>query len=80
MAGEFRKGVSWTLLGEVVALAAVFAFSPEAREMARPYVVRGIRKALEIRDELRGMAEEARDEAARLVQEIHAETSARRVE
>jgi len=72
MAG-FAKGM-WTILfGEVVAAAAVLAWSPKAREAARPYLVRGIRSALEIKDELSGMVDEAKREADRLADEINAE-------
>ena len=72
MAG-FAKGV-WTILfGEVVAAAAVLAWSPKAREAARPYLVRGIRSALDLRDELGGMVDEAKREAVRLADEIDAE-------
>jgi hypothetical protein len=73
MAGEFRKGVSAILFGEALALAAVLAFSPKAREVARPYLMRGIRKALELNEELRGMVEEAKVEASRLVRDLEAE-------
>jgi hypothetical protein len=73
MAGEFRKGVSTILFGEALALAAVLAFSPKAREVARPYLVRGLRKALELGEEMKGMVEEAKVEAPRLVQGLEAE-------
>jgi hypothetical protein len=73
MAGEFRKGISTILFGEALALAAVLAFSPKAREVARPYLVRGIRKALDLGEELRGMVDEAKVEATRLVRDVEAE-------
>jgi hypothetical protein len=64
----------WTVLfGEVVAAAAILAWSPKAREAARPYLVRGIRSALEIKDEFGGMVDEAKREANRLADEINAE-------
>lgn len=73
MAGEFGKGISTILFGEVLALAAVLAFSPKAREVARPYLVRGIRKALDLGEELRGMVDEAKVEATRLVRDLETE-------
>jgi hypothetical protein len=73
MAGEFRKGVSTILFGEALALAAVLAFSPKAREVARPYLLRGIRKALELGEEMKGMVEEAKVEATRLVRDLEVE-------
>jgi hypothetical protein len=73
MAGEFRKGISTVLFGEVLAIAAVLVFSPKARELARPYLVRGMQKALQLGDELKGMVDEARVESARLVRELEAE-------
>lgn len=73
MAGEFRKGMSAMLFGEVLALAAVLALSPKAREVARPYLVRGFRKALELGDEVKGMVEEAKVEATRLARDLEAE-------
>jgi hypothetical protein len=60
MAAEFRKGVSTILFGEALALSAVLAFSPKAREVARPYLVRGIRRALALGEEMKGMVEERR--------------------
>jgi hypothetical protein len=73
MAGEFGRGVSTILFGEALALAAVLAFSPKAREIARPYFVRGIRKALELGEEMKGMVEEAKVEATRLVRDLEVE-------
>ncbi len=73
MAGEFRKGMSTILFGEVLALAAVLVFSPKARELARPYLVRGIQKALELGEEMKGMVDEAKVEATRLVRDLEAE-------
>ena len=73
MAGEFRKGMSTVLFGEVVALAAVLVFSPKARELARPYLVRGIQKALELGEEVKGMVDEAKVEATRLVRDLQTE-------
>lgn len=73
MAGEFRKGVSTILFGEALAVAAVLAFSPKAREVARPYLVRGIRKALELGEEMKGMVDEAKVEATRLVRDLESE-------
>lgn len=73
MAGEFRKGMSTVLFGEVIALAAVLAFSPKAREWARPYLVRGLQKALELGEEFKGMVDEAKVEAGRLVRDLEAE-------
>jgi hypothetical protein len=72
MAG-FTRGVWTVLFGEVVAAAAILAWSPKAREAARPYLVRGIRSALDLRDELSGMVDEAKREADRLADEINAE-------
>lgn len=72
MAG-FAKGMWTVLFGEVVAAAAILAWSPKAREAARPYLVRGIRSALEIKDEFGGMVDEAKREANRLADEINAE-------
>jgi hypothetical protein len=72
MAG-FSRGVWTVLFGEVVAAAAVLAWSPKAREAARPYLVRGIRSALEIKEELSGMVDEAKREADRLADEVTAE-------
>jgi hypothetical protein len=72
MAG-FAKGMWTVLFGEVVAAAAILAWSPKAREAARPYLVRGIRSALELRDELAVMVDEAKHEADRLADEINAE-------
>lgn len=72
MAG-FAKGMWTVLFGEVVAAAAILAWSPKAREAARPYLVRGIRSALELREELGGMVDEAKREADRLADEINAE-------
>ena len=71
MAG-FAKGMWTVLFGEVVAAAAVLAWSPKAREAARPYLVRGIRSALDIRDDLGRMVDEAKREAAHLAEEIEA--------
>jgi len=76
MAGEFRKGVSTILFGEALAVAIVLAFSPKAREVARPYLVRGIRKALELGEEMKGMVDEAKVEATRLVLEAEADRAA----
>lgn len=73
MADEFRKGMSTVLFGEVLALAAVLACSPKAREIARPYLVRGIQKALQLGDEFKGMVDEAKVESARLVRHLEAE-------
>jgi hypothetical protein len=73
MAGEFRKGMSTLLFGEAVALAAVLVLSPKARELARPYLVRGIQRALALGDELKGMVDEAKVEATRLVRDLEAE-------
>lgn len=70
MAGEFRRGMSTLLFGEVLAVAAVLVFSPKARELARPYLVRGLQKALQLGDEVKGMVDEARVESARLVREL----------
>jgi hypothetical protein len=61
------------LWAEVLACAAVLALSPKAREVARPYLVQGIRRAVELSEEMKGMVEEARVEAGRLVRDIHAE-------
>jgi hypothetical protein len=72
MAG-FSRGVWTVLFGEVVAAAAVLAWSPKAREAARPYLVRGIRSALEIKDEFAGMVDDAKREADRLADEATAE-------
>jgi hypothetical protein len=73
MAGEFRKGMSAMLFGELLAAAVVLAVSPKAREYARPYLVRGFRRALELGEELKGMVEEARVESSRLARELEAE-------
>ncbi|MHB8733459.1 MAG: hypothetical protein ACYDAB_16985 [bacterium] len=63
----------WTvLLGEVVAAAAVLAWSPKARDAARPYLVRGIRSALDIKDDLSRMVDEAKREAEQIADEIDA--------
>jgi hypothetical protein len=72
MAG-FAKGIWTVLFGEVVAAAAVLAMSPKAREAARPYLVRGIRSALDLKDEFGGMVDEAKHEAERLVEQIEAD-------
>jgi hypothetical protein len=72
MAG-FARGMWTVLFGEVVAAAAILAWSPKARDAARPYLVRGIRSALDLKDELSGMVDEARREADRLADEINAE-------
>lgn len=73
MARGFRKGVWTVLFGEAIAAAAVLTLSPRAREAARPYLVRGIRSALALGDEIRGMVEEARLEAARVSRELEAQ-------
>jgi hypothetical protein len=72
MAG-FAKGMWTVLFGEVVAAAAVLAWSPKAREAARPYLVRGIRSALDIKDDLSRMVDEAKREAEQIADEIDAD-------
>ena len=71
MAG-FAKSMWTVLFGEVVAAAAVLAWSPKAREAARPYLVRGIRSALDIKDDLSRMVDEAKREAEQIAGEIDA--------
>jgi len=78
MAKGFRKGVSAALFGEVLALAAVLVWSPKAREAARPYLVRGLRKALELKAELDDMTAEAKLEAAHLVADREVEPASAR--
>jgi hypothetical protein len=72
MSRGFRRGVWAVLFGEAVAAAAVIAVSPRARDAARPYLVQGIRRALALGEEIRGMIDEAKVEAAQIVREIDA--------
>jgi hypothetical protein len=69
MAG-FAKGMWTVLFGEVVAAAAVLAWSPKARDAARPYLVRAIRSALDIGDDVTRMVEEAKREAGDILAEV----------
>ena len=71
MAG-FAKGMWTVLFGEVVAAAAVLAWSPKAREAARPYLVRGIRSALDIKDDVSRMVDQAKREAEQIADEVDA--------
>jgi hypothetical protein len=76
MAGEFQKGMLTMVFAQAVAAAAVIALSPKARETARPYLVQGIRRALALGEEFKGMIDEAKLEAGNLVREIEAERAA----
>jgi len=76
MAGEFRKGMFAIMLTEAFAVAAVIALSPKAREAARPYLVKGIQKAMALGEEFREMVDEAKLEATNLAREIEAERTA----
>ncbi len=73
MSRGFRRGVWTVLFGEAVAAAAIIALSPKAREAARPYLVQGIRRALALGDEIRGMIDEAKVEAAQIVRDVDVE-------
>jgi len=76
MAGEFGKGIFAVVLTEAFAVAAVIALSPKAREAARPYLVKGIQKAMALGEEFKEMVDEAKLDATSLAREIEAERAA----
>jgi hypothetical protein len=76
MSRGFRKGVWAVLFGEALTAAAVIAFSPKAREAARPYLVKGIRGALALGDEFKDMIDEAKLQTRQLIHQIEAEQTA----
>jgi hypothetical protein len=73
MAGEFRKALFTVLFGEVVAAATAIVLSPRAREVARPYLIKGIRKAMALGEEMKGMVDEAKVDADRIIRDIEAD-------